>query len=600
MKKIIINTAIIIVGLSTGISCKKGFFDQVPDDRISLNDVFSNKLETERFLANIYSSLPDDGYQPWGASWVNDCDEGDFTWGQNDFASGSINAVSGGFQYWGQNYRGIRAASVFLQRADENKAILNEPNGEALLKQYKAEARFLRAFFYWNLMRQYGPVVLMGEDPVDIAASTNMPRSSWDECVDYVVTEFDKALPDLPLNQTNTSEYGRINKGVVLAAKSRVLLYAASPLYNGNTELANLKNEDGKQLVNQTFDANKWKKAADAAKAVIDLNLYSLVKKSDADPFKAAFLSCRDALLDNWNSELIFGRTETNLYSSYGSWEQHCAPRIANGNEGWNGIGITQEMIDAFRMSDGKAINEPGTGYIETGFTAMATPYYAAGTSNMYIGREPRFYAYVSFNGSAPPCVPVAGATRIEFFRTGNCGKAGSPNNWPQTGYTVRKNLHPDTDWSNGKIFARPYAIIRLAEIYLNYVEALNESEPGNADILKYLNEIRTRGGIPALSGSFSQDEMRKLIQRERQIELAFESHRYFDVRRWKIVNTPEGRQGGAFHGMNMNAGTILSDPGFHTRSVFENRVWNDKYYFYPLPQFEMDRNNALIQNPGY
>ena len=141
---------------------------------------------------------------------------------------------------------------------------------------------------------------------------------------------------------------------------------------------------------------------------------------------------------------------------------------------------------------------------------------------------------------------------------------------------------------------------IRLGELYLNYAEALKESSPGNPDILTYLNTIRTRGGIPVLASGLTQEEMRKQIQRERLIELCYEGHRFFDVRRWKLANDPEGKQGGDFTGMNVMVGAGLSDPAYYVRTRTSTRAWDDKFYLFPLPQSEINRNTKMVQPPGY
>nr|WP_295863332.1 RagB/SusD family nutrient uptake outer membrane protein [uncultured Chitinophaga sp.] len=599
------NILLFFLLLLCAAGCKKGYLDTVPDNITTLKDVFTNRSMTEQWLARLYNPMPDMWAQPYTTPWTGQCDEVDYAWSQPGINSGAIAPDNASPSYWNSYYQTIRQAAIFLQHADENQEIKALPDGDRLLKQYKAEARFLRAYYYWLLMRQYGPVVLMGETPSLPEDDFQIPRSPWDACVSYVVSEMDKAFPDVPVQHVNpvdptqpdVTQTGRITQPIILAVKSQILLYHASPLFNGNKDLASFTNPDGTVLFNQAYDKEKWKRAADAAKAVIDLNRWELYTVSDPDPFRAAYLSCRNLFFDGWQKEAIWIRTSS---SHVGNWERHCSPRCANG-QGWNGIAVTQEQVDVFRMANGKATGDAGSGYSENGFTDTATPYYVSGTYNMYTGREPRFYVDVTFNGATVPVVPESGQTRVEFFFTGNSGKNGAPRDWPSTGYTARKNIHPNTDFRTGRNFTRPAMMIRLGEIYLNYAEALNEYEPGNADILKYLNKIRNRGGLPDLQPGLSQAEMRTQIQLERRIELMFEGHRYWDVRRWKVADKPDQHQGGAFHGMNIEKGSSLSDPEFHKRTVsFTRANWQPRFYFYPVPQSEIDRNKKLVQFPGY
>jgi hypothetical protein len=383
---------------------------------------------------------------------------------------------------------------------------------------------------------------------------------------------------------------------------SEVLLYDASPLFNGNQAFAGFKNPDGKTLMNLTYDASKWGKAAAAAKVAIDhatANGKKLYKETNADPFVAAVNSCRNLFLNGWSDEGIWLRTVT----GYAAWELDAAPRAANGTATNAVLSVPQEMIDKYRMVNGKRIDETGSTYVESGFAAAAkTGFYVAGTSNMYVNREPRFYANITFNGSNIPFVPKTGLTKVEFWPAGNSGNAnGAQSMYPKTGYLVRKNTNVSRNLqSNAGNIVRPAMYIRLGELYLNYAEALNEADPGNADILTYLNAIRVRGGIPALTGTFDQATMRSLIQRERCIELSYEGHRFFDIRRWKIATVPEGRQGGDFFGMNVFTGTGLSDPAFYVRTRTSTRVWFDRYYFFPLPQSEVQKNLNMVQTFGY
>jgi hypothetical protein len=478
-----------------------------------------------------------------------------------------------------------------------------------LIKQYTGEACFLRAYYYWLLIRVYGPVVLVGDKVAGVDDDFQIPRNSWSECINYIVSEMNAAkdlVPEKHLNQSSGTEdltqTGRIDKLIVESVLSQVLLYDASPLFNGNTYYASFKNPDGKVLMNLTYDATKWAKAATAAKLAIDhaaANGKKLYKETNADPFVAAVNSCRNLFLTGWADEGIWLRTVT----GYAAWELDAAPRAANGTATNAVLSLPQEMVDKYRMINGKQIDEPGSTYVESGFTVTAkTGFYVAGTSNMYVNREPRFYANVTFNGSNVPFVPKTGLTKVEFWPAGNSGNGnGSQSMYPKTGYLVRKNTNVNRNLStNAGNVVRPAMYIRLGELYLNYAEALNESNPGNADILIYLNAIRVRAGIPALTGVIDQGTMRGLIQRERCIELAYEGHRFYDIRRWKIATTPEGRQGGDFFGMNVFTGTGLSDPAFYLRTRTSTRVWNDRYYLLPLPQSEVQRNLNMVQTFGY
>ena len=590
-------------------SCKKDFFDSVPKDLVSTDAIFKNKTETENWLASVYSTLVDPWANTTGSAryWAGFTEELEPTSAtvQGSGLLSGVNAIN----LWTSHYQAIRMANIFMKNVDNSETnLLKEPNGKELILQYKGEARFLRAFYYWNLMKLYGPVILVGDDPGKYNDDYQIPRNSWKECVEYVLNEMDTAqdmVPDKYLTSTGTedaTQAGRINKLVIDAVRSQVLLFDASPLYNGNPDYANYKNNDGKQLMSTSYDAGKWTTAAAAAKTAIghaQANGKSIFKVTNPDPFVAAFNSYRDLFLTGWSTEGIWTRAVT----VYQTWENDAAPRAANGTTTNAALAVPQEMVDKYRMINGKAINETGSSYSANGFTTTAkTGYYVAGTSNMYVNREPRFYNSITFNGSAIPFVAKTGQTYVQFWPSGNSGNAnGSETKFPRTGYLVRKHTNPARNLSNnaGNV-VRPAMYIRLAELYLNYAEALNEADPGNADILVYLNAIRTRGGIPALSGSISQAEMRKQIQMERCIEMAYEGCRFFDLRRWKIANTAEGRQGGDFFGMNVFAGDNLSDAAFYAKTRTSTRIWNDKYYIFPLPQSELNKNFAMLQAPGY
>ena len=611
-----IGVSLFLLTILSLTACQKKFLDQVPDDRLSIEQVFSRRDLTEQYLANIYNVvIKDHAGVTAGIPWIGCADEGDVSYDRPDYNSykinlGNCNASSDYYPFWGSYYQGIRSATYFMANVGKNQQILNEGNGKELVKQYTGEARFLRAYAYFLLLQQYGPVMLVGEDviPPDVSANDprmNLPRSSFDECVDYIVSELDKAATELPQHFTAQADldYGRATKTACMAVKARLLLYAASPLYNGNRDYADFKNKDGKQLINQTADVTKWRKAADASKALITEGVFSLYKKYDATGKPDPLVSCRDLWLDTWNSEWIFARAK----SSISAWERTATPRgIA---AGFSATGPTQQLVDQFEMEngqrpitgyngDGSPVINPASGYKETGMSTTATKYTQVGTYNMYVGREPRFYVTVNY----PGCLWINTSEGNKVIQTWFSGESGKKGSWDysRTGYLNRKNVSPLTNPRLSKYADRGYLMFRYGEVLLNYAEALNEVEPGNNEILQYLNMIRERAGVPqygqgtnALPVPAGQSAMREAIRHERQVELAFEYLRYFDTRRWKIA---EQTDGGPFWGMNVDA----DPPAFYRRTVFETRVFRRNYYFFPIPQSELDKDRNLVQNPGW
>jgi hypothetical protein len=598
-------------------SCKKGFLDQVPDDRLTIEQVFQRRKLSEEFLANIYSYIKDESLQfkEDHNPWMGTSDEADVTYARATHPTyymniGAWDQSSGYYNFWGHYYKGIRAATEFIQNIPGNEEILRLSNGQELIDKYAAEARALRAFYYFCLIRQFGPAVILPGDeviPPDLSfEEMQHPRNSYDECVDYILEELDKSAAVLPQWYTSPTgesldqEYGRMTKSFIMALKSRVLLYAASPFYNGNTDLSGFKNKDGKQLINQQYSVKKWADAAKAAKDVIDLNKFSLYKENTNGVLNP-FLSYQNLFLTPWNSEVIYGRPANDLKT----WELQLTPRFANG---YSSTGATQQLVDAYAMANGEEpimgyntngspIINQASGYTETGFSTTAGTYTTTGTFNMWVNREPRFYVSIAYNGSQWINKTAEGIKIIQLYDSGNTGRKGGGDNYSRTGYLIRKNIHPSGNPKAGTFAKRPMIYFRLGEIYLNYAEALNESDPSNPDILTYLNLIRERAGIAGIPAGLNQDQMREKIRHERKIELAFEALRWFDTQRWKIA---EQTNAGKYYGMNIEAGTSVNDPEFHKRTVFETRVFMKKHYWFPIAQYEMDRGKLLVQNPGW
>lgn len=588
--------------------CNDSFFNQVPNDRLTIDEVFQKRKYSEDYLATVYSYIQDESAVSYNIPWdpcSDDMDESYDRAGYNTYPMnlGNWSASSNYFNNWSSSYKGIRSATYFMQHIDQNQEMID--NGEfSRIKQYKSEARFLRAYFYYCLLRQYGPFIILGDDIIAGDLSNNDPfmnkqRNSYDECVNYICNQMDSAALNLPTTFTDQQEidYGRATKAMCMAIKNRVLMLVASPQFNGNVNYKNVKNPDGSTLFSQSYDQSKWEKAAKSAKDIIDLGVFSLYKvynkNGDLDPYR----SCRDVFLDPWNSEAIMYRT----YHDFINLNRHGSPRYYNGYES---MGITQMLVDEFEMKNGKAINEIGSGYQENGFSTSdykdpvtGWVFAPANTYMMYVNREPRFYVDVAFNGAYCLYNNQADKYRWQLYFTGADGKKGSWD-FPRTGYVRIKGVSPAYNAKTGKNTTIPYLMIRYAEILLNYVEALNEYNPENPDILKYLNMIRERAGLPGIEEGLNQAKMRENIRHERRVELCEENIRYFDTRRWLIA---EQTDGGPFYGMNVDAGNGFdTNTAFYQRTVFETRVFRKNYYLFPIPQSEINKNKNLVQNPGW
>ena len=324
------------------------FLDKMPDDQKTMDMVWKNRKETEAYLYSVYSQLPIE-HSIWGdAPWVGASDECDMIWER--YCTASMNVGNWGpnnleWDQWGNYYKAIRASFVF-----ENNVDLCEELTAELKKQYKAELKLLRGFYYWKLLQQYGPFVLIDkEEPMD-SDWNSFPRTPYDDCVSYIIRMLDEAYPDLPFSwQVDRTWLGKPDKVACLAVKSEVTLMAASPQWNGNKAYASFKNNDGTPLVNTTYSEQKWKDAATAAKAVITaaenssevrIALYRNDENGDGtfNPYK----SVRNVHLEKWNCEVLWAVTKCDA----NGFEKHACPRPG----GWNGMAPTQRLVDAFNQ----------------------------------------------------------------------------------------------------------------------------------------------------------------------------------------------------------------------------------------------------------
>lgn len=597
-------------------SCKKGYLDKGPDGDLTMEQIFTNPEYAEGFLSNIYTQLPEElkmvdnsnGGLPSNI-YTSASDELKMSWDGSrawDFNAGTWSAVSTSTDQdiWTNSYSAIRKANLFLENID--KLAPGPKYGADIISRWKGEAMFLRAFHHFLLIRVYGPVPIMDKTVGLSDDYLAFRRQPIDQCVAFIANECDKAAALLDTRVTATLDIGRPSKVAALALKARVLLYMASPLWNGNSDYASLK-QDGVNLF-PSADASRWQTAATAAKACIDLAEsagHKIYKSVDPTNYLKNY---QEVFYKNWNDEVIFAKNVTQDYNI----NYYSEPRGFTGAGGPH-ITPTQNMVDTYEMqatgeipitgynADNTPIINAASGYVEDGQTATATNYYVAGTRNMYVGRDPRFYASIRFTGMKDKWERVVQPrnTPLQFWKGGLDGRTNTPADaYSRTGYLLKKLTNPDFVASPKTEIKHIWIFFRLGEQYLNYAEALNEAQGPVADVYKYVNLIRQRSGMPSLPVGLSKDDMRTRIRHERQIELAFETHRYFDTLRWKIAATTANPP---ILVLDVNGtGYNMSSDAFYKRLVYEKRPFLPKHYLWPIPQKEMDKNIYLVQNPGW
>ena len=578
----------------------KDYLDKVPDEDLTLEDVFAQRQYAERFLTSAYFTLHEEiSFNDWWGRnpFVGASDEMEITWTYpfaHTMTSGAWSPQNIEQNIWRFDWEGMRKVNLFLENID------NTPMNESEKNIWKGEAYFLRAFFHFFQVRLHGPIPIMDRSILLSDDFAEIKRKPYQEVVDFIVADCNRALELLPPSYTSGStqdltKLGRPTRASAAALKSRMLIYAASPLWNGNPDLVDFKDQDGVSLFPQA-DPNKWNLAATAAKEAITIaesSGYGLYRSADNDPVK----NYQELFTLRWNKEILFAR-------NMGTWDHQERATSPNGMGGWSGYCPTQELIDAYQMQDGSTpitgytgdgqpIINAASGYQETGYTTTshAKGYYPDGIRNMYVGREPRFYASIHYNGA------MWRGRRIEFWNSGLDGRSRSAVDHSVTGYLMRKFSEEPVRIPQGTFTQKTWVYFRLAEMYLNYAEALNEAQGPQADVYTYVNAIRNRAGLPDLPTGLSKDEMRERIRHERRIELAFETHRYFDTRRWLIAEETDNKR---FYRMSVDKGTHLQDDEFYNRSFLKTRVFAKKHYLWPIPQVEINKTPSIIQNPGW
>lgn len=547
------------ISIAFTLSSCNGFLDREEDSFIDKTATFDSYNRTKQYLTYAYTLLPD-GLNRFSreAMLASATDDAEFAIESAEiqqFNNGSWNALNNPDDVWNRYYSGISKCCTLLEntnhvnldisRLDPDKQV-EYANSLKDIRMWRAEARFLRAYFHFELLKRYGPIPIVTSTLSINGNYENTPRPTMKEVVDFIAKECDIAADTLELTpwRNVNDAFGRATKGAALALKSRLLLYAASPLYVdfGDTDEAN-----------KPTDVVLWKSAADAAKAVIDLNQYELAS-SYADLFKNDFQ----------NKEYIFVRR----YAANSDFEKSNFPVSFGGKGGTN---PSQNLVDDYEMLDGTPFdwNDP------------------AKAAQPFENRDARLGATILMN-----MAPFKGKKVATYPE----GADASPNpNATKTGYYLRKFLNEDVNiQTGGSSSGHVVPLFRLAEIYLNYAEALNECDPTNPDIALYLNKVRNRASLPNVS-ALSQEQMRAIIQHERRVELAFEEHRSWDVRRWKIASSTLGAP---LMGVQIERKPL---GGYTYMPVkVEQRVFQPKMYWYPIPQSEVLKLKQWKQNNGW
>lgn len=518
--------------------------DKYFKDQQSLEHIFNNKNNTLEWLALSYSRLQGDNIEIGHSdnNPTNFCDDMTFNEGNNGdrYRKFKLGEYGDGYSYdtyyknsWPWSYVAIRQASVFIHNAHANDE-LTQDEIDVLI----GEAHFLRGYFYWLLIRKYGPVPIMPDEGADFSESyddLSYPRNTFDECVDFICKDMIEAAKRLPDRRDNLNS-ARPTKGAALAMRAKVLTYAASPLYNGNTEMADFTDKTGRQLISQQYDERKWAVAAAAGKDFLDYNDQAGVYKihtvgirktaedtsypttiippkcepyssqnfpdgwADIDPFESYRSVFNGELSMAENEEVIFTRGQNNRTNNLipdgqeGSVEigvkDLVKHQLPNSLGGWNIHGVTQKQCDAYAMADGtpydreKVMAKYGPGNEFTTINNKALhPYDHLPDNGIYMGyanREPRFYASVAYSGTIWPGASTTEDRyhnqQIFYYRGEQDGRVNSNERWVNTGIGVMKYVHPyDINvGNNASIRDKADPALRYADLLLLYAEALN------------------------------------------------------------------------------------------------------------------------------
>jgi len=641
-----------IILVAAGTSCNK-YLDIVPDNIAVIDNAFTMRTEAEKYLFTCYSFLPRNGDPVYNIGllggdeiWLprNPRDLDAYAWGTlniSGIATGGQNAAEPRLDAWrgwwqgggpGDRYglwKAIRNCNIFLENVKDLSKVRDLRLDERT--RWIAEVTFLKAYYHYYLLRMYGPIPLVDVN-IDISApeeEVRIKRKPFDECVNYISGLLDQAAPNLPpVILDRSTELGRITRPIALAIKAKLWLLAASPLFNGNPDYINFKDKDGVNLFPASYDAAKWDKAAEYAKAAIDAAeaaghslhrfLGTTFQLSDTTLLQ---LSIRTSMTERWSTEHVWANPNSRAGFDM---QARAMPKLAAEASGQARMQFAAPMkiVEMFYSSHGVPINEDKL----IDFSNRYTTRLAVSSERFYIkegyetarinfDREPRFYAFLGFDGGVwykydSPSNTDENTWVVEAKYTQASGATDALGFLNETGYFVKKLV----DWnathtnSNQGINYRdyPWPEIRLPDLYLMYAEALNESQGPIGDVLVYLDKIRTRAGLEGVAAAWSKystnptkyttkDGMRDIIHQERGIELSFEGQRFWDLRRWKKAAESINQA--------ITGWSVYQDktPDYYrVRTIYTQNFVSPRDYLWPIRIDDLRVNPNLVQNPGW
>ena len=627
------------------------FLDIVPDNTVVLEDYFSNKEKAYQALAKCYTYLPQ--YQHYAVSpfmfgddWLENKEYTEAsTWIQPiQIMKGQLNEQNPPMNYWYNLYQGIQSANTFLENVDAIPDLSTKERDD-----WRAQVVFLKAYFHFMLLQDYGPIPIVDENlPMDATKDQLMvTRQKVDDCFDYIIRLMDEAIPDLNENLTDM-DMGMVDQMAATAIKARVMLLRASPFYNGNSSMyGDFLDSDGQPFFPQYEDRAKWQDALRAVNEAIKLcegqgkGLYTYNKADypydkediEANPSNLkTYMNLRWMLVDPWNKELIWGKT----YNPQDAATIQTATCIVVGdrssddvygglyNYTWTGnwLSATYGAMMRYYTKNGLPVEVDKTFDKSTMFDITTTPdteltYDYKGilqskvqTVGLYLDREPRFYANLGITGGYWREQNLRMETMMMGGTEGGYWPSRSNINWFWSGIGVKKFSHPDTKSTTWQQQQRiPYPIIRMADLYLMKAEILNEINGPGQEAYEELNKVRRRAGIPDVeviwsdpnyvgelyrNRHLSKEGLRDIILEERAIELAFEGSRFRDMYRYKRATTE-------FSGANMGwVGNAFGAKDFFKLEIKTLYQYSARDYLFPIPLAETNVNANLIQNPGW